>query len=106
MRNGTEGNLTGRIISAVLVSILSGLWIHNDYVRWHQRGRDAYLSYQAHRFDQFMASPRPAFITIIGALIVVGILLGIYELIAAGAAKLINSSESVSAPAPQPRDFR
>lgn len=37
---------------------------------------------------------------------VVGILLGIYELIAAAAAKLIISAESMSAANPQPGDFR
>jgi hypothetical protein len=106
MANQTQGNLTSRVISAVLVCILSGYWIHFDYVRWHQRGRDAYLAYQSHRFDQSMASPHPALVTIVGVFMVIGAFLAIYELIAAGASRLIRSSESLNPEVPPSRDFR
>jgi len=34
------------MISAVLMGILLGSYIHNDYVKWGQRGREAFIAYQ------------------------------------------------------------
>jgi hypothetical protein len=60
---------------------LGGL-LHYDYARWHERGREAFLAYHAHRFDRYFSSEH----TIVGSLLVgwvlMGLTLGAYELIA------------------------
>jgi len=74
-----NNNLIGRMIAAIAMGAIFGSYIHYDYVRWGQRGREAFLAYQTQRFDQYMANPRPAIATVFGAIIAIVGALAIYE---------------------------
>lgn len=88
-----------RILSALLLGVLFGYYIHYDYLRWNQRGREAFLLYQGHRFDQSMAVVRPTALTVISITIVMVIAFAIYELVAAILSKIIGSGDtSTSSP--------
>jgi hypothetical protein len=75
------------MLSALGMGILFGWYIHHDYVKWNRLGREAFSAYQLNRFDHYMASPRPIALTLFGAVIVVFIFLGVYELIALALSK-------------------
>ena len=63
-----------RLVTALLFGGLFGQHIHNDYVKWQNLGRDAFLAYQGHRFDLYMSSPRPAaFNVAVTAVLAVGV---------------------------------
>ncbi len=85
--------LIGRFIAAVLIGMLFGSYIHHDYVKWSQRGREAFIAYQTHRFDRFMLSPHPAIATVFTFTFLMVIFLGIYELLAAVLLRMIGSTE-------------
>jgi len=74
----------GSLLTAAVIGILLGLYIHRDYVVWNQRGREAFISHQMHRFDLYMASPQATAVTILGALLLVLGLFALYEVIAFG----------------------
>jgi len=84
-------NLTCRMISAVLMGIVLGSYIHNDYVKWGQRGREAFIAYQTQRFDQHMAHPHPTMATIIAAILFVGVFLAVYEILAFILSRILGS---------------
>jgi hypothetical protein len=73
-----------RFVTAVLLGILFGSYMHHDYVTWGQRGREAFASHQMHRFDLHMATPQAAIFPVLGATFVAVGLFGIYEAIALG----------------------
>ena len=80
---------TARLVAAALMGLSFGLYIRHDYDTWSQRGRDAFMAYQGHRFDQYMLVPRHSIAGMIGFIIVVCILIGFYELVATGIAKIL-----------------
>jgi len=84
---------TGRLFAAVLMGLLYGLYIHRDIDTWSHRGREAFLAYQGHRFDRDMLVPRHSIAGVVGAVIFVCLFILIYELIAAGVAKLVEHGE-------------
>ena len=84
-------NLKCRMISAVLMGILLGSYIHNDYVKWGQRGREAFIAYQTQRFDQHMANPHPTMVTIIASILFVVVFLAVYEILAYIISRIVGS---------------
>ena len=80
---------TARMYAAALMGLLLGLYIHHDYVTWSQRGREAFLTYQGHRFDLYMLDPHHSIALTICSIAVVSMFIGIYELVAAGIAKIL-----------------
>jgi hypothetical protein len=71
-----------RIMSAVLLGGLFGWYIHHSQVTWSVRGREAFIAYQAHRFDLIYANPSPASSSVVStALLIIGACL-LYELVA------------------------
>jgi hypothetical protein len=71
-----------KILAAILLGGLMGWNIHHDEMTWGVRGREAFIAYQMHRFDMYMANPRPVvYSVIVTALLGVGFCL-IYEFIA------------------------
>jgi hypothetical protein len=79
-------DLISKIMSASLLGALFGWFVHHDYVTWKLRGRDAFIAYQARRFDSSMASPGPVLGIVIGmALFAIGSWV-VYEVIALGLA--------------------
>jgi hypothetical protein len=87
-----------RILSALSCSLLFGAFLHRTSVKDFAMGREAYLLKQAHHFDTYVVrnahGPLPG---ILAALIVLGIIFGLYELFAFVFEKLV----SFDAPAPQ-----
>jgi hypothetical protein len=64
---------------AVAFGVLFGEYINWDYARWHALGREAYLVYEGHRFDRYMAQPAPGVLHVIVAMLMVVGLLTMYE---------------------------
>jgi len=81
-----------KILSAAFLGLLFGLYIHHDHVRWGRLGREAFLVHESRRFDLFMAGPHPAPGSILGGIIVVLALIGVYELISFGLSKVLKSA--------------
>jgi hypothetical protein len=81
-----------KILSAAFLGLLFGLYIHHDHVRWGHLGREAFLVHESRRFDLFMAGPHPAPGSILGGIIVVLALIGVYELISFGLSKILKSA--------------
>ena len=71
-----------KIMSATLLGGLFGWNVHHGLVTWNLRGREAFIAYQARRFDMNMATPSPVlFSIIISVLLAVGSCV-VYELVA------------------------
>jgi len=84
--------VAGRILAAGFIGILLGLYVHFDQMRWSQRGRDAFLTYQDHRFDKTIMHPPAQFFAIGASVVLAGIAIGLYELIAAGITHILPPS--------------
>lgn len=78
-----------KILSAAFLGLLFGLYIHHDHVRWGRLGREAFLAHQNRRFDAFMNGLHPAPGSILGGIVVVLALIGVYELISFGLSKIL-----------------
>jgi len=74
---------TGRVLSALFLGIMFGIYRHFDQMRSLGGGREAYLAVQSHRFDR-MTQYHSTGTMLIAGIILAGILFGLYELIAAG----------------------
>jgi xanthine/uracil permease len=84
-----------KLISALIVVLSFAAWVHHQSVENFAIGREAYLAKQAHHFDRVIVagaqSPIPA---ILGAIFVIGIGLGLYELLATVIFKFLTPSVS------------
>lgn len=89
-----------RIIAIVITGFFFGLYRHYYYVRWSTLGKDAFITYQLHRFDTYMAHPRPLVATLILTITVYAIILGFYELVVFALASLIPSGHSTASTMP------
>jgi hypothetical protein len=66
----------------IAFGVLFGQYVQRDYEKWHAQGRDAFLSFQGHRFDIYMANPSVGvFRIVVATFLVVGVI-AIYEMIA------------------------
>ncbi|HEX9201267.1 MAG TPA: hypothetical protein VF865_17035 [Acidobacteriaceae bacterium] len=74
---------TGRVLSALFLGIMFGIYRHFDEMRSLGGGREAYLVVQSHRFDR-MVQYHSTGTMLIAGIILAGILFGLYELLAAG----------------------
>ena len=97
-----------RIASTVVIGVLFGWYIHHDYLRWHARGKEAFLAFSADTFKRNMDYPKPLAATVAATLIIAALVFGVYELLAALFSKLSPATEStvqsssVAKPTPQP----
>ena len=48
-----------KIMAAMLLGGMFGWFIHYGLVTWNHRGREAFIAYQAHRFDLNYVNPSP-----------------------------------------------
>jgi hypothetical protein len=94
-------NSNEKLISAGLLGVLLGIWLHHSWDQKRLLGREAYLLGQGAHYDKFLAVPHSLPSTIFVALIMVAILVGVYELIAAGIAKLSGKSSFEQAKVPE-----
>jgi len=85
---------THKLVSALLIGFLYGLYLHHTYVKWHRLGRAAFLEHEGQRFDRYMAIVSPTITSVFGAVIVLLVVVSIYELIALGLQKFIGTTAS------------
>jgi hypothetical protein len=52
-----KSKLVIKCFIVVVFAVLLGEFIQLDYEKWHRLGREAFLTYQGHRFDLHMADP-------------------------------------------------
>jgi len=71
-----------KIMSATLLGALFGWGIHHNLITWNVRGREAFIAYEARRFDVNMATPSPVFSNVIVSVLLALGLCVVYELIA------------------------
>jgi hypothetical protein len=76
-----------KLFLSLVFGVLMGEYIAWDYARWHLLGRNAFLAYQAHRFDRYMAHPSPGIEHVIVATLIVVGLAAAYEVFAFVCAK-------------------
>jgi hypothetical protein len=74
--------ISSRIISAGILAIIYGCITHIIDVSKGQMGREAYLAKQAARYDRDFANPHSIVLYVIVCLILIGIFLAAYEIIA------------------------
>ena len=91
-----NSNLINRVLAVALVGVTFGWYTHHDYLRWSQLGREAFIAHQVHRFELYMAVPRPMVPTMLGGVVVAVGLFGGYELIVLLLSKVLRNTGSVS----------
>jgi hypothetical protein len=62
-----------RIAAASLVGVLNSWFVAHDYAKWRALGREAFLTFQSHRFDDYIAAPSSGTSLITGILAVAAI---------------------------------
>jgi hypothetical protein len=84
-----KSKLVVKLLILAVFGALFGQIVHADYEKWHNLGRDAFLSFQGHRFDLYMANPSPTIKSLIGLSVLTVGVGALYELIALGGTKLV-----------------
>jgi hypothetical protein len=85
-------NLIARVIAVVLLGVLFGAYMNHDYEKWRRSGRDQFLAHEAQRFDRMISTARPFGVVATGAVIGVGLLVGLYELVVFGLSAVLKST--------------
>jgi hypothetical protein len=86
-----------KLLAATILILLAAGYSH--FYRTHQQqiGREAFLAYQAKRYDTFLV--RPSGVSeVAGAVLAFGILFTVYELLALGLAKVFSDDPPHDAP--------
>ncbi|HME11504.1 MAG TPA: hypothetical protein VKF79_01485 [Candidatus Acidoferrum sp.] len=76
-----------RIAAAAIMGWLFTLYVQHDYAKWRIAGRDAFLSYQANRYDTKMFGPHAS--SVIAFIVLAVIIFGVYEVAAAVVYKIL-----------------
>jgi hypothetical protein len=84
-----KSNLILKFLLLTACGALFGQLMHSDYEKWHRLGRDAFISYQSHRFDLYMSVPRTASFHIFGSILLTLGLGALYEGVAYAGTKII-----------------
>jgi hypothetical protein len=82
---------TGRVLAVLFLGVFSGVYLHSKEIRWLERGRDAFLAEQGHRFDRIVGFHSSAGMLVAGILMA-AVAAGLYELIAAGITSVLPAS--------------
>jgi len=82
---------TGRVFAAIFMGLMFGLYRHFDQAKWLERGRDAFLLEQSHRFDKIIQYHSVGFM-MIACVILAAMVFGLYELLAAAITKMLPPS--------------
>jgi hypothetical protein len=83
---------TGRVLAAMSLGVAFGLYRHYFQMRALQLGREGFLAQQSQYFDRITRLHSTG-LTLIAGVIVAGIAVGLYELIAAAFTKAIPPSQ-------------
>jgi hypothetical protein len=85
-------NLIARVIAVVLLGVFFGAYMNHDYQKWRRAGRDQFVAHEAQRFDRMISRERPFGVAAVGAIIGVGFLAGIHELVVFGLSAVLKST--------------
>jgi hypothetical protein len=77
-----RSKLVIKLLTSAAFGALLGQYVQADHEKWHKLGRDAFLSFQGHRFDLNMANPGSGLNYLIGGSLTVVGLCAVYEVIA------------------------
>ena len=83
---------TGRVLAALFIGIIGGIYTHYRQMRWLGQGRDAYLAAQSHWFEN-VTKYHASLSTILACIILAGTAVGVYEAVAAGFTRLVPPTE-------------
>lgn len=78
-----------KFLSIILLSLLLGVYYHHSWSQKRLLGRDAYLVAEGKHFDEFLATPRSLPHTFALSFVLIGIVVGSYELLAAVLSKFL-----------------
>lgn len=81
-------NLIARVIAVVLLGVLFGYYIQYDERKTRQMDREQYLAREARKYDESKSDPTPLPAAILGAVVVLGLFVSVYE----GAAMIISGA--------------
>jgi hypothetical protein len=84
-------NVSGRVLSAVFLGIMFGLYRHVEQANYLQLGRDAYLAVQSRHFEKMSEYPSVGYM-LLACVLLAAAVFGLYELIAAGIARVLPPS--------------
>ena len=76
------------------MGILLGALVHHDHTKGGLMGREAYLAKQAARFDRHFARPDPLAAELFAGVILAGLSLGVYELVAFGLSRILKKIDA------------
>ena len=71
----------GKLCSAIACAILLSLVVQHQFEKRRQMSREDFLAQQAKRYDRDIEKPTPYAATVVVSFVMVGILLGGYELV-------------------------
>lgn len=74
-------NLISRAIAVVLLGVLFGYYIQYDERKTRHMDREQYLAREAHKYDESKSDPTPLPAMILGAVIVLGLFVTVYEVV-------------------------
>ena len=82
---------SGRVLATIFMGVMGGVYLHVREARWLEAGRDAYMAMQSEHYQRITAyHSLPSMI--VAGLVLAGVSVGVYELIAAGITHLLPAS--------------
>jgi protein-S-isoprenylcysteine O-methyltransferase Ste14 len=93
MLSGMKSAYAFKFLFVAAVGALFGALIHADAEKWHQLGKDAFLTYQAGKFAENMVSPGPLWLFIVFVIIFVAGVAACYEFCGLMGEKLLSRSQ-------------
>ncbi|HEU5234437.1 MAG TPA: hypothetical protein VFU50_16375 [Terriglobales bacterium] len=84
-----------RAIATLVMGLIFGWYNHHEYLRWNQRGRDAFISHEQQRFNSFMVHPHSVMFTIANAIVGSAVVFVFYELIVIALSRLFPAQQTV-----------
>lgn len=92
MLSGMKSAYVFKFLFVAALGALFATLIHADAEKWHALGKDAFLTYQAGKFEQNMASPAPLWLVIVFIVIFVAGIAACYEFCGYLGEKLLSRS--------------
>jgi len=81
----------GRVLAAIFLGVVSGVYLHYRQMRELAEGRGAYLAQRSHYFDR-VTQLHSMGLTLVAGVIIAAVGVGLYELIAAGITSILPPS--------------
>ncbi len=91
-------HIVSRVLSAGVLVIITACFTHILDVHRSQMGQSAYLANESARYDRYLAHPHSIIINLLANMILIGVVLAAYELVAFVVLKImvrINTDSSI-----------